>query len=183
VASWSDAVTANVERFLLENPFEGEGEHRAALSTAMDQILRGDPVDVNIGAASRDIMARAEAERQGFAVPKSANMAEISRLSEEAGLNTRLGELGRQLSTMPATEAMTSPSKQPGLSPPAPRLCLRPLSVPPSASDMKVSHRAEERGSQVPDKMTMRTRHQALRRATSWEGPHWAVFAQSRGIV
>jgi hypothetical protein len=87
---------------------EGEAEHRAALSTAMNQILRGDPVDVTIGEASRAVVTRAEAERQGFVLPRSANMGEISRLAEEAGLNTRLGEIGRQLSTMPESEAATT---------------------------------------------------------------------------
>ena len=79
---------------------EGEAVHQDALAQSIAQILRGDPVDPDIAAASQAVMARAQRE-QGFTLPKF-DAAEVSRLSEEAALNERSAALTDQLAGLPA---------------------------------------------------------------------------------
>ena len=79
---------------------EGEAAHQDALGQSIGQILRGDPVDPDIAAASQTVMARAQRE-QGFTLPKF-DAAEVSRLSEEAELHERSGALTDQLASLPS---------------------------------------------------------------------------------
>ncbi len=81
----------------------GEAEHRQALSTALDQIGKGEPVRVHIDPEivrnSRDLMGRLEGETPFTSpIPKEEQL----RLTSEAEqLNTRYAELDRHLETLP----------------------------------------------------------------------------------
>lgn len=79
---------------------EGEAAHNDALGQSIAQILRGDPVDPDIAAASQAVMAKAQRD-QAFTLPKF-DAAEVSRLSEEAELHERSGALTDQLAGLPA---------------------------------------------------------------------------------
>jgi hypothetical protein len=94
VMSESNILTSNV----LPGA-EGEAAHQDALASSIGQILRGDPVDPDIAAASQSVMAKAQQD-QGFTLPKF-DAAEVSRLSEEAELHERSGALSDQIANLP----------------------------------------------------------------------------------
>lgn len=79
---------------------QGEAAHRQALSTAVDQILNGQRVDVDTILATRALVGRMEREAP-FTLPV-INEPAIRLISEEAGLRSRAAELDTQLAAMPA---------------------------------------------------------------------------------
>ena len=88
---------ANIQTSNVLPGVEGEAAHREALSTSIDQILHGLPVDVT--AASRQLVSRLQAERP-FALPVMDEQA-VRLISEEAGLRERSGQLDTQLAALP----------------------------------------------------------------------------------
>lgn len=82
---------------------EGEADHIRAMSSTIDQILKGEPVEPDIAPASRDLMQRLQSE-QTFE-PRNINMVEAGRLSEEAQLQERSAALKTNLATLPEGDA------------------------------------------------------------------------------
>lgn len=89
---------ANIQNTNILPGADGEVAHRDALAQSVDQVLNGKPVDVDIARASQALMAHLQSERP-FAVPV-ADMGEIARTSEEAGLRERSGAIGDQLANL-----------------------------------------------------------------------------------
>lgn len=81
----------------------GEVAHREALATAIDQILKGQSVDIEIQIAGRALSARLEREAP-FTLPV-INEHAIRLLSEEAGLRARSAELDTHLEGLPIGDA------------------------------------------------------------------------------
>lgn len=90
---------ANVAQTNVLPGIEGEVAHRDALAKSIDQILSGQRVDVEIGEASRELMARLEREAP-FSLPVMNEHA-IRLTSEEAGLQSRNAELATRLESLP----------------------------------------------------------------------------------
>jgi hypothetical protein len=88
---------ANISQSNVLPGVEGEAAHRESLSTAINQILGGLPVDV--AAASRELVGRLQAERP-FVLPVMDEQA-IRLISEEAQLRERSGQLDTQLGALP----------------------------------------------------------------------------------
>lgn len=88
---------ANIQQSNVLPGVEGEAAHRASLSTAINQILGGLPVDV--AEASRALVSRLQAERP-FTLPVMDEQA-VRLISEEAGLRERSGHIDTQLGALP----------------------------------------------------------------------------------
>lgn len=81
----------------------GEVAHREALGTTIEQILKGQSVDVQTQIAGRALSARLEREAP-FTLPV-VNEQAIRLLSEEAGLRARSAELDEHLEGLPTGDA------------------------------------------------------------------------------
>jgi len=91
---------ANIQGSNILPGVEGEAAHREALGRSIDQILNNQPVDAQVGAASRALMARLESERQ-FAVPV-VDMNAVRLTSEEAALREQHGTLQATIDALPS---------------------------------------------------------------------------------
>lgn len=100
-------VVEGEDQINASNPFTGvagEVAHREALTTATDQIARGDPVNITlppeVAAQSRALFDRLDQET-GFTLPAQFDERQFQLLAEEAQLKDRYGLLDSELQGIP----------------------------------------------------------------------------------